>query len=116
VAARRERVQLALDAPGVPGLEVVQVGAARLLAPLLIQERRHEAPEGVVVELGDAELAARQSLDRGGGQFRRGRQRHRRGRRADDVDDLARLAHRGDGRRGLRRKPIWHLPRFATRG
>jgi hypothetical protein len=24
-------------------------------------------------------------------------QRHRRGRRADDVDDLARLAHRGDG-------------------
>jgi hypothetical protein len=113
VAARDERVQLAVGAPRVPGLEVVEVGAARLLAPLLDQERGDQPPERVGVELGDAELAARQARDGGRRQLHRGRQHQWRGRRRYDVAlELAGLAHRVDGRRGLRRKPIEHLPRF----
>ena len=102
MAVRRERVQLAVDAPRVPGPQVVEVGAARLLAPALDKERGDEPPERIGVEVGDAELAARQPLDRGRRQLRRSRQRQRRGRRSDDVDvELASLAHRSHARWGL---------------
>lgn len=71
MAARGERVQLALGTPGGPGTQVVEVGAARLVAPALDEERGDQPPERVGVELGLAELAARQSLDRGDRQRRR---------------------------------------------
>jgi len=110
-------VQLALGAPSVPGLEVVEVGAARLLAPLLDQERGDQPPERVGVELGDTELAAGQPRDGNRRQLRRGRQHQWRGRRRYDVDlEVAGLAHRGDGRRGCDGSRSGISPAFAARG
>jgi len=51
VAVRRERVQLAVHAPRIPGPQVVEVGAARLLAPALDKERGDEPPERIGVEV-----------------------------------------------------------------
>jgi hypothetical protein len=59
-------------------LQIGEVRAARLRAAALDEERGDQPPVRVLVELGHAELAARQPVDG------RGRQR-RRGRHAEDV-------------------------------
>ena len=60
VAACVERVAIAGDAPGVPGLEVGEVRTARLRAAAFDEKGGDQAPKRVFVELGHAELAARQ--------------------------------------------------------
>ena len=73
VAASPQWMQLAHDTPRVPGFEVGEVRAPRLRAAAFHEERGDKAPVRVLVELGDAELAARQPIDRGRRQRRRRR-------------------------------------------
>jgi hypothetical protein len=100
-----EWVQVAGGAPGVPGLQIGEVRAACLRAAALDEERGDQAPERVLVELGHAELAARQPSDRG-------RRQRRRRRHAEDVA-LRDLGHEHARRAGRRNRST--PPPFAAR-
>ena len=82
-----------------------EVRAACLRAAAFDEERGDQAPVRVLVELGDAELAARQPIDRSGGERRRRRE-------AQDVElvDIALDGHEV-GWRAISR----HLPRASSR-
>ena len=105
VAARLQRMQLAFDAPGVPGLQIGEVRAARLRPAAFDEKSGDQAPEWVLIELGDPELAARQPIDRVS------RQRRRR-RDTQDIElvDVGKC-RREPGRGGVGR----HLPRSSSR-
>lgn len=80
-----EWVQVAGDAPGVPGLQAGEVRAPRLLAAALDKERGDQPPVRVGVELVDAEFTARQPVDRGRRQRRRERHAEDRRRQAPSA-------------------------------